>query len=325
MRGLFAPLVMSLLVVAASAMPMTATESPNAVPGPRSAFPPTTIYELPSLIESLDLPAGVERSLLAKAEGAIRAYESGWPDEIGVASHLEALAREVRALTGKRISVPSALAVDAFLRDLLVTLGTPIITCALPGDVSFSTTIEECDAAGGVVQECVPPMRDQGAGEGEAKGKGLIKMLNYTETDVLGPMSGWVTNLTNSVAASGVTNGTYARGSYTCVNFASDLQAYLNAHGYTTSFTVIYKKDAKTGKIATGHAIVDVKASDGTVLFVEPQDGSNPDLDFDHDGLVEVATGHPSGPTSGWPMTDDNARIEVYADRQAARQAGCPV
>ena len=325
MRGLFAPLVMSLLVVAASAMPMTATESPDAIPGPRSAVPPTAIYELPSLIESLDLPAGVELSLLAKAEGAIRAYESGWPDDLDAVRHLEALVREVRALTGKRIPTPSASMVDAFLRDLLVTVGTPIITCGLPGDVTFSATVEECDAVGGAVQECVPQVRNQGGGEGEAKGKGSIQLLNYTETDVVGPMSGWAANLTNAVAASGVTNGTYARGTNNCVNFASALQSYLNAHGYTTSFTVVYKKDAKTGKIATGHAIVDVKAPDGTVLFVEPQDGSNPNEDFDHDGMVEVATGHASGPTSGWPMTDDNARIEVYADQDAARRAGCPV
>src|SRR3972149_2138175 len=137
MRGLLAPLVLSLLVVAASALPMNAAESPSAIGGPRSVVPHTAIYELPSLIESLDLPAGVERSLLSKAEGAVRAYESGWPDELDVVSHLEALANEVRALTGKHIPIPSASMVDALLRDLLVTLGTPIITCGLPGDVSF--------------------------------------------------------------------------------------------------------------------------------------------------------------------------------------------
>lgn len=290
---------------------------------PGDVRPVDAIYDIPARIEAMGLPAGIEASLMAKAMGAIDAFERGWPDRMDVVPHLDALLHAIRALGARVLPSADALALADFVRSVRELLAAPIITCALPAGITFPATVEECEAAGGGVWECIAAV--PGHGEGEAKGKPAIALVSYNETDVLGPMAGWATNLTNAVAASGVTTTKYVAGKYNCVSFTTALQTYLNAHGYTTSFTVVYKKNPSTGKIATGHAIVDVKAPDGTVLFVEPQDGSNPDLDFDHDGVTEVATGHPSGPSSGWPMTDDNVRIEVYADQQAARQAGCPV
>lgn len=323
MRGGSVSLIFVLLAIVVGASAVTVDE-PVSVPGPPAPLgSPGDIYGIPSIIESLDLPRGTERSLLAKVESAIRAYEMGWPDDLDVVDHLYALLNQVDALAGKQIPAADA----ALLRDaialLIVELGTPIITCVIE-EREFPATIEECREIGGAVQECVPLLKDQGKGEG-AKGAGSAVVLNYTETDVVGPMSGWATNLSNAVRASGVTNKTYVSGSYTCVNFAQDLQNYLNGLGYSTSFTVVYKKDAR-GNIESGHAIVDVKAPDGTVLFVDPQNDETPNLDLDHDGVIEYATSHPTGSKTTWPMTEgDRGRIEVYASRAAAKAAGLPV
>lgn len=295
----------------------------SALAGPVAGQPETSIFELPSLIGAMGLPKGTETSLLAKADAAIAAYETGWPDDLTVLHHLEALSREIDVQAGKGIPVAVAVFLREIVERLLVDLGTPIITCSIEGVDFFSTTIEACGEIGGAVQECVPPAKDRGEGEGKPS---TSASQNHTETDPLGPEEGWLTNLSNAVTASGIANASrYSRGTYTCVNFAHDMQVYLNGLGYTTSFTIFYKKDARTGKINTGHAVVDVHAPDGTVVFLEPQNGDYLNLDFDGDGGIEVATGHASGPTSTWPMTDDDVRIEVYKDKAAAKKAGAPV
>ena len=289
--------------------------------GIASAQPPVpSVFDLPDLIRSAGGTQGISASLLAKAYSAIEAYEHGWPDDLGVVDHLSGMLREVRQHAGRLIPAAGAAQLVDVLQRLIVDLRTPIITCAVEDLDPFRATISECREVGGAVQECIP-LLGKGEGEGAAKGNTALALGNFTETDPLGPLGGWITNVSVAVAASNVTSHPVVPGSYTCGEFSRDLQTYLNGQNYSTSFVVIYRRDSK-GNIVSAHAVVAVHAPDGTVVIVEPQNGDYLDFDLDDDGIIEFATDHPKGDTSTWPNTDDNVRIEVYKDFDAAKKAG---
>ena len=76
------------------------------------------------------------------------------------------------------------------------------------------------------------------------------------------------------------------------------------------------------------HALIDIH-KDGKMVWLEPQTGAapNPDLDFDDDGKVEYwdnpGKTKPNPPPDS-VMSDNNAIIEVYPDRETAEKAGAP-
>ncbi len=154
--------------------------------------------------------------------------------------------------------------------------------------------------------------------------------VNYTATNFSNPgLSGFITNLTNAINASGVHNGNYTPGSYDCDDFASDLERNLTALGFNATYTYYWcNANPPSGYNAGGvppygHAVTDVHAPDGTIVFIESITGQIINLDFDGDGTVETRTNEHVNNVNA--RTDDNCAIEVYNDLTTATGAGAPV
>lgn len=127
----------------------------------------------------------------------------------------------------------------------------------------------------------------------------------------------WLSNLTTAVNQSGIPAKNYTPGTYDCDDFADDLEKNLTGKGYNATFTVYWCYD-ENGTNTLSHAVTDVHAPDGSLIFIEPQTGEIIDLDFDGDGTVETRDSHPVNIT----YTDDDCEIEVYGSRSEAVDAG---
>jgi UDP-3-O-[3-hydroxymyristoyl] glucosamine N-acyltransferase len=130
----------------------------------------------------------------------------------------------------------------------------------------------------------------------------------------------------------GGTGQEYMAGTYMCGWFAETLRHKLEDLGYSTSFTVVYRKNPnyswwkiRSKKWMDGHALTDVHWSNGTTTWIEAQfvgtDGvGQPKLDANGDGKV-THYDHASGDDT----TDGDLRIEVYDNRAQAEAAGTSI
>ena len=103
---------------------------------------------------------------------------------------------------------------------------------------------------------------------------------------------------------------------YMCADFAGDLGMELMDQGYDTTFTAIW-----TDMGQSGHAVTDVHASSGGIIFVEPQNGMIINLDEDMDHMVGVNI---DMHVDTFMETEGMSQIEIYMDRDSAAMAGVP-
>ena len=109
---------------------------------------------------------------------------------------------------------------------------------------------------------------------------------------------------------------TYVPTTYDCDDFASDLESELDSQGFNASFTILYRSDGMT---LTGHAVTDVHAPSGEIIFVEPQNGMIIDLDEDGDGIIGFNNDMHN---MIFMATEGMSHIEVYTDLNGAVMAG---
>ncbi len=146
-----------------------------------------------------------------------------------------------------------------------------------------------------------------------------------TPTPTPTPAATWLDKLLDDVFAQKVYNNTYVKDAFDCDDFAHILELRLSGLGYHATFTAYWcepPNDAKDYPRSKGHAVTDVHANDGSIVWIEPQARDKGkmvlNLDFDGDGTVEFDDDH------SWPRwnTDGNCRIEVYESQEAAVGAG---
>ncbi len=178
-------------------------------------------------------------------------------------------------------------------------------TCCIDNEC-FQSTIDSCRDQGGAVMQCVPPKI------ADRVKPGANITLNQTNTS-----SEFARNVTRDANNTGIPGKKYNATSYDCDDFADDMERNLTALGYNATFTVYWCYNS-AGATTTAHAITDVHAPDGTIIFIEPQRARIVNLDFDGDGVVEYRTHH-SEPRQD---TDDRCEIEVYDSKAAAVAAG---
>src|SRR3989344_4364984 len=190
------------------------------------------------------------------------------------------------------------------------------------------TTIENCRAEGGVIGECIGLIGELTMEEPAA---GINVTFAPSNISATGPLADFIGNLTRNIRASGVHNNTYNATIYDCDDFAHDLERNLTTQGYNATYTLI--GCAAGGPVsgynfATGypafHAITDIHAPDGTILFIEPQTGRIVNVDFDGDGQVEARSGEYVFGMTGAQLTDDNCKIHIFEDSNSAAAAGAP-
>ncbi|HLC56042.1 MAG TPA: hypothetical protein VJJ23_02285 [Candidatus Nanoarchaeia archaeon] len=196
----------------------------------------------------------------------------------------------------------------------------PYVTCCVegveggPGAVCLQLCVQQCDAVGGAIQDCIPhETRDTPPG---ATSPQDLKPTNTTANQ------GFINNLTNAITNASVHSNRYNATIYDCDDFANDLERNLTARGYDATYTYLihYNADNTT---KSSHAVTDVHVPDGSILFIEPQTGKIINLDIDGDGKVEARVS-PNPYKHGYLPTDDNAKITIYPDRASAETAGAP-
>ncbi len=107
---------------------------------------------------------------------------------------------------------------------------------------------------------------------------------------------------------------------YDCDDFAGDLEEELEGQGFMSTFTAIWTDDGSD--TVPGHALTDVHAPSGMVIWVEPQTGEIVDLDEDDDGDVGASDGTHN---EEFMASEGMSQIEVYEDKTSASMAGVPV
>ena len=192
------------------------------------------------------------------------------------------------------------------------------------------TTIDACRNSGGVIGECLGINEFVLTG-GDPSPKANVSLRPTNISVTTGPLSEFIRNLTRDVGATGVNNTRYNATSYDCDDFAHDLERNLTVLGYNATYTLIgcAAGGPTSGyNFATGypayHAITDVHAPDGTIIFIEPQSGRIVNIDFDGDGQVEGRSGeyvYGMGPAQ---LTDNNCKIHIFEDTAGAAAAGAP-
>lgn len=132
-----------------------------------------------------------------------------------------------------------------------------------------------------------------------------------TETD-----EEFIDRLSDAIDMSDIPDMDYTEG-YMCADFSDDMQQELEGQGFNSTFTVYWYNNGMNG-----HAIVDVHAPSGGIIFIEPQTGDSTDLDFNGDGKVSANVDMHS---NTFMATDDSRQIEVYMSRDDASMAGVPL
>ncbi|MBI2632106.1 hypothetical protein HYW75_03820 [Candidatus Pacearchaeota archaeon] len=185
------------------------------------------------------------------------------------------------------------------------------ITCCLNDSECFKTTITQCRNEKGAVMECLPTKH---GGKPRISQSQNFTLFNTTA------QSDWLKNLTDIINSTNISSAPYVPGNYVCHNFTDDLERNLTAAGYNATFTAYWCYN-NAGNPTVAHAVTDVHAPDGSLLFIEPQTGQITNLDFDSDGNTEARTHHENAKK----LTDDNCEIEVYDNKAAALAAGVPM
>ena len=126
--------------------------------------------------------------------------------------------------------------------------------------------------------------------------------------------------LEKDVEETGIDKRKYVPRTHDCDDFADALEKALEEMGYCATFTLMWRKDANTGRWVEGHAITDVHLPDGTTVWIEPQTGRRVDLDRDNDGRVNVKDRR-----TGRGQTEEDLRIEVYENREEAEDVFGPL
>jgi hypothetical protein len=187
------------------------------------------------------------------------------------------------------------------------------IDCLFDYEIVEGMAIEECRTAGGIIMGCIPDEGGQDPPPGDR--------VNYTPTSTSGAQSEWVRNLTRDANKTGVSKNNYTPGTFDCDDFAHHLERNLTAMGYDATFTVYWCYGGAGNPPASKHALTDVHAPDGTIIFIDA--ASDPprirNLDFAGDGEVEVSRDENLPPNT---PTDDNGKITVWNDRAAAVAGG---
>jgi len=192
------------------------------------------------------------------------------------------------------------------------------------------TSIENCRISGGVIGECIGLKGELTMEEEPAPGTN-VTFIPSNISVTTGPLAEFIRNLTRDVTATGVNNTPYNATVYDCDDFANDLERNLTTLGYNATYTLI---GCAAGGPVTGynfataypafHAITDVHAPDGTIIFIEPQSGRIVNIDFDGDGQVEARSGEYVFGMGGEQLTDDNCKVHIFEDANAAATAGAP-
>ena len=192
------------------------------------------------------------------------------------------------------------------------------------------TTIDLCRNIGGVIGECLGINEFVITG-GDPSPEANVSLRPTNTSVTTGPLAEFIRNLTRDVGTTGVNNTRYNATSYDCDDFAHDLERNLTVLGYNATYTLIgcAAGGPTSGyNFATGypafHAITDVHAPDGTIIFIEPQSGRIVNIDFDGDGQVEGRSGeyvYGMGPAQ---LTDNNCKIHIFEDTAGAAAVGAP-
>lgn len=191
---------------------------------------------------------------------------------------------------------------------------TDDITCTKDGESFFKDTVNGCRAQGGAVQECIPPV------EMPLTTKPPRAMQNYSPSINLRVNWEWLNNLTRDVNRTGVANNTYNATSFDCDDFADGLEKKLTAMGYDATFTYMNCWDGINASSLWAHAITDVHAPNGDVVFIEPQNERITPMDKDGDGVVEVRRNEPQD--GKYHETDNHCMIDVYDSKEVAEANG---
>lgn len=192
---------------------------------------------------------------------------------------------------------------------------TDPITCSKDGETFFKDTVNGCRAQGGAVQECIRPQEIPKIASPRVA-------ENYSVNINLRLNWDWLNNLTRDVNRTGVANNTYNATSFDCDDFADGLEKKLTEKGYNATFTYIGCWDGVNVSTVTGHAITDVHAPNGDIIFIEPQNERilNGPMDKDGDGVIEIRRNERQ---DGFlHETDDHCMIDVYDSKEAAEAAG---
>ena len=169
--------------------------------------------------------------------------------------------------------------------------------------------------AGGAVQECIP--NDIGQDPPPT-----TNITNFRPTNTTANTP-FINNLTRDIGLSNITTRVYNATTYDCDDFASDMERWLQGLGYSATYTQYVKyKGVNSSDIDYAHAVADVHLPDGSLLFIEPQNGRIINLDFDGDGMVEAHENKMY--RHGHHPTDNNAKIYVYDDAATAAANGAP-
>jgi hypothetical protein len=194
----------------------------------------------------------------------------------------------------------------------------------------FRTTIDSCRSQGGVIGECLGNNEFVNNPGEEAPGVNITFRPTNTSTTT-GQIGDFLRNLTRDIRATGVNNSAYNATTYDCDDFAHNLERNLTALGYNATYTLI---GCAAGGPTSGynfataypafHAITDVHAPDGSIIFIEPQTGQIVDIDFDGDGQVEGRSNEYVYGMGAGQLTDDNCKIHIYTDTANAAASGAP-
>lgn len=271
-----------------------------------------SINDLPIIIGNLNVSA-VEKSLLTKAQNAIKSVERG--NVNSALNQLNALINEVQAQSGKKISENDAAFLIGIIRNIIdfYTLPTCCINRVTIDDTCFGATFEQCVALGGIVLQCVPSGKDEGrVAEPLVRAPVNLTPANLTKHRDL------LENISRAFNASRIGvppfgNGTYVNRTHDCDDFANETETLLQGLGFQATFTVFWCYTPPE----FGHCVADIHLGDGSTLFISPYTGFPENLDFDGDGVVEARNNRVVR-----TPTDDNCAIEIYESAEAAVAAG---
>ena len=199
---------------------------------------------------------------------------------------------------------------------------TQLVLCCLYGvdgasdsTCYYASSVDSCRSQSGAVQNCIPY-------EIMDSPPSVAVPQNLTPTNTAANQE-FINNLTNAINNASVHSNKYNATTYDCDDFANDLERNLTARGFNATYTYIIKYNLDNTS-RSSHAVTDVHASDGSIIFIEPQTGQIINLDIDGDGKIEARV-NPNPYEHGYLPTDDNAKITIYPDRASSAAAGAPV
>jgi len=213
-----------------------------------------------------------------------------------------------------------------------------LIPCEVGGVTVSTETPTDCDLLGGESFGLIPGLAD--ASSLDAPTSGVVAKTPLNPGNLPAELQNLAADVNGVDSRDGTTkvkDRVWTATTYDCDDFADDMEKGLTGKGYDATFTCYWEVVPNSNhswynwlwtspiKLTKGHAIADVHANNGDIIWIEPQNGlvgvtkiinSTDNLDDDGDGKVEYAT------SSGSKKTDGDYRIEVWPSRAAAEKAG---